>query len=599
MTIRKILTALLLVNVAMLALVLSAYLFYQNAQNKISESYQNQYASYLLADELRQSSDDLTRLGRTYVVTGNEKYEKQYFDILDIRNGVKPRPEGYNRIYWDLYTVNMEKPRPDTDQKVSLQDLMKQAGFTQKEFDLLSQAQANSDGLVNLEVKAMNAVKGLFEDDKGDYTVKGEPDFAMARQLVHSEQYHAFKADIMKPLDAFYVALEGRTGQQVKDAETIGDIWGVVLLSMLFLMAIVAVVTGYTVYKRVLLPLNAMKDAMLQLSNDDFTVDVPARNQKDEIGQMAVAVDVFKTSGLEKQKLSQEKEKENLEKESKRRQLESLNAEFVGTVKQLLQEVSDSSNSLGVKAAEMKSLAESSSMQTTQVASATHQATVNVEAVATATQELSASITEIARQVNGSSETSSGAVIEAKETNAKVESLREAASRIGEVISLIYDIADQTNLLALNATIEAARAGEAGKGFAVVASEVKNLANQTSKATEEISTQINDMQSATEGAVTSITGIVKIIGELDEISSAIAASVEEQDSATQEITRNVEQVAEGTSEVSRNIGSVADAIEVTSRTSDEVAQSSAHLISRSKDLDALINNYIRDVAAIN
>ncbi len=156
--------------------------------NKVDEMAQVRYESYQTADELRQSSDDLTRLGRTYVVTGDEKYEKMYMDILAIRNGEKPRPEDYHTIYWDLVLDYGQKPKPDGE-TIALNQRMQELGFTEKEFDFLKKAQANSDGLVNMEVKAMNAVKGLYPDSSGNYTVRGEPDRQMAVDLLHSPQY--------------------------------------------------------------------------------------------------------------------------------------------------------------------------------------------------------------------------------------------------------------------------------------------------------------------------------------------------------------------------------------------------------------------------
>lgn len=175
------------------------------------------YQSYQAADELRQSSDDLTRLGRTYVVTGDEKYEKMYMDILDIRNGKKPRPESYHTIYWDLVLQYGQKPKPD-GKTITLMQMMKDLGFSDREFALLKEAQNNSDALVSMEVKAMNAVKGLFPDASGNYTVKGEPDVNIAVQLLHSEEYHREKAKIMAPIDRFFQELETRTAQQFNQA---------------------------------------------------------------------------------------------------------------------------------------------------------------------------------------------------------------------------------------------------------------------------------------------------------------------------------------------------------------------------------------------
>ncbi|OQW99791.1 MAG: hypothetical protein BWK80_62530 [Desulfobacteraceae bacterium IS3] len=187
----------------------------QENGNRLNNRQEQRYQSYLLADELRQSSDDLTRMARTYVVTGDDKYEKMYWDILAIRNGEKPRPENYNRIYWDMVLSYGQKPRPD-GKAAPLRQLMEDAGFTKEEFGKLREAQNNSDGLVKTETIAMNAVKGLYDDGKGNYTVKGEADLEMARRLMHDEQYHKYKAAIMKPIDEFLEMLDKRTKAEVE-----------------------------------------------------------------------------------------------------------------------------------------------------------------------------------------------------------------------------------------------------------------------------------------------------------------------------------------------------------------------------------------------
>ncbi len=193
-------------------------------QNKksLNLSQEQRYQSYLLADQLRQSSDDLTRMARTYVVTGDTKYEKIYWDILAIRNGKKSRPENYDRIYWDLVLTYGDKPHPDGS-TVPLQKLMEQAGFTQAEFAKLKEAQNNSDGLVKTETVAMNAVKGLYDDGTGNYVKKGEPDWETARRIMHDEQYHKYKAAIMEPIDEFLEMLDRRTEATVARYREKGD----------------------------------------------------------------------------------------------------------------------------------------------------------------------------------------------------------------------------------------------------------------------------------------------------------------------------------------------------------------------------------------
>lgn len=184
----------------------------------LNKAYESRYISYQLADELRQSSDDLTRLARTYVLTGDNKYEEQYWNILDIRNGKKPRPESYSRIYWDFVAVNNEKPREDSKEQISLLDLMKKNNFTKAELDKLAEAAANSDGLVKIETIAMNARKDLVQSESGDF-VKGKADLSAAREMMHSGKYHQEKAKIMKPIDDFYVMMDKRTNLAVEAAE--------------------------------------------------------------------------------------------------------------------------------------------------------------------------------------------------------------------------------------------------------------------------------------------------------------------------------------------------------------------------------------------
>ena len=198
-----------------LIIVLASLLFilYQN-QGNLAKSRDAQYQSYQLADQLRQSSDDLTRMVRTYVATGNPEFEREYWAVLDIRNGKIPRPLDYDNIYWDFVSATGQKPRGD-GKTISLQELMVKEGFTEAELAKLTLAQKNSDGLVRAETVAMNAMKGLFEDSQGNFTIKKAPDQKMASDLVNNEVYHKTKAEIMKPIDDFYVMFEERTGAAV------------------------------------------------------------------------------------------------------------------------------------------------------------------------------------------------------------------------------------------------------------------------------------------------------------------------------------------------------------------------------------------------
>ena len=272
--------------------------------------------------------------------------------------------------------------------------------------------------------------------------------------------------------------------------------------------------------------------------------------------------------------------------------------EFETTMQGVTETVSSASTELESSANAMNVTAGSTSEQAATVAAAAEEASVNVETVAAAAEQLSNSITEIGRQVSNSSDVAKAAVDRARDADAKITGLAEASQRIGEVLGLITDIANQTNLLALNATIEAARAGEAGKGFAVVAAEVKNLANQTAKATEEISLQIDNIQNVTGETVDAIKEINRTIGQIGETSTAISAAVEEQDAATKEIAVNVEQAAVGTSEVTRNVALVTQGAQETGAAASQVLSASGELAKQSSLLETEVRSFLERLRAV-
>ena len=558
MTIRRLvllIAGLLTISVGAIAL---ATMLYFNATSTLEQAQRQQHESYLLADELRQSSDDLTRLARTYVVSGDERYEAQYWDVLAIRNGEKPRPAEYHRIYWDFLAADERAPRPETV-RIALSDLMREAGFTEAEFAKLTEAKNNSDGLVALETEAMNAVKGLYADASGAYTVRREPDRTHAAGLVHSREYHRYKAQIMAPIDDFFVLMGERTSGAVAAAE------GRVQLAVGFIAAALALLLGsvaaaiWGMHARVSRPLLGLGEAMRELTENKLDVVIPGADRSDEIGQMARRVQIFRDGIVEAERMRAEQELAQTTRLDRGRRIETGIADFEKGINVVVSALTGAANEMQASAQSMASTAEHASTQSVAVTVATESATASVQSVAAATEELSASIGEIGRQVENSTRTTDKAVEEAEKANQTMQGLAVAAQKVGAVIQLIQAIAEQTNLLALNATIEAARAGEAGKGFAVVASEVKNLANQTRKATEEIADQITAIQGASDEAVNAIHGIGRTVAEVSEIATSIAAAVEQQAAATQEINRNVQQAAVGTSDVAQNIAVVSRA----------------------------------------
>jgi len=362
--------------------------------------------------------------------------------------------------------------------------------------------------------------------------------------------------------------------------------------------ALFATLACWAIIVGVSTPIRGMTDAMRRIAGGDKAIQVPALDRADEVGSMAKALAVFKDSLIEGDRLRAEQEAQKARSEAERkRMMNDLADQFEASVQGVVQSVSAAASQLQSNAETMSATAEETARQSTAVAAGTEQASANVQTVAAASDQLSSSIGEISRQVTESSRISKGAVIEAERTNQSVEGLATAAQRIGDVVSLIENIASQTNLLALNATIEAARAGEAGKGFAVVASEVKQLANQTAKATEEIANQIAEIQSQTDGAVDAIRSIGQTISQVNEISATISTAVEEQSVATREIGTNVQQAAQSTQEMSDNIVGVSKAAEEAGAASSQVL-SAANQLSREADrLRAEVNTFIARVRA--
>jgi len=344
-------------------------------------------------------------------------------------------------------------------------------------------------------------------------------------------------------------------------------------------------------------PLSRSIENVSQLSKGNLAVDIFGVGRKDEIGQIAAALQVFKDNALNAQRLEAEQKSAQEKQLARAKAIEAYIAKFDTGVAGVLQMVSSSSTELQSTAQAMSTTAEETQRQATAVAAASEQASTNVQTVAAAAEELSSSIAEITRQVAESAKIARDATDEAAQTDVQIKSLAEAAQKIGDVVKLIADIASQTNLLALNATIEAARAGEAGKGFAVVASEVKSLANQTAKATEEISAKIAEMQTATGQSVQAIGMITGTIGRINEIATTIASAVEEQGAATQEIARNVQQASAGTAEVSSNIGGVTQAASDTGAAANQVLGASGELSKQSETLRRQVDTFLANIRA--
>jgi methyl-accepting chemotaxis protein len=364
------------------------------------------------------------------------------------------------------------------------------------------------------------------------------------------------------------------------------------------LVLLLALAVSMFVARGITTPLQRMTGAMKDLAGGKLDVEVPGIGRRDEVGEMADAVEVFKNNASARRELeAEQKETEGRAVARRKADMDRLANEFEGAVGQIVETVSSASSELEASAGTLTSTAERAQELTTMVAAASEEASTNVQSVASATEEMASSVNEISRQVQESARMAGEAVDQARNTNDRVGELSKAAARIGDVVELINTIAGQTNLLALNATIEAARAGESGRGFAVVASEVKALAEQTAKATGEIGQQITGIQAATQESVNAIKEISGTIEKLSEISSAIAAAVEEQGAATQEISRNVQQASHGTQQVSSHITDVQRGASETGSASSLVLSAAQSLSGESNRLKLEVGKFLNSVRA--
>jgi methyl-accepting chemotaxis protein len=368
------------------------------------------------------------------------------------------------------------------------------------------------------------------------------------------------------------------------------------IASIAFALGLSAVLALY-MNRAIANPITGMTAAMKRLAGGDFATEIPALERRDEVGEMANAVAVFRDSMMEADRLQSEQKREQARKEARQTAVDQHIESFESTVRSALEKLSNAAAEMRSTSQTISVNAEQASAQSAAVTTAANQASSNVDAVAAASEEMATSVSEIGRQVHDSARIAGSAVEQARKTDDRITELSQAANRIGDVVNLITSIAEQTNLLALNATIEAARAGEAGRGFAVVAQEVKQLASQTAKATSEIGGQIAGMQNATNDAVVAIKEIVGTIAQISEIASAIAAAVEQQGAATQEIARNVQEAARGTERVSSNIVGVNEAAANTDSAAEHVLSSAENLGTQAEMLRAEVDSFLAKIRA--
>ena len=403
----------------------------------------------------------------------------------------------------------------------------------------------------------------------------------------------------------FHAATDTFLGQSftVMEAVTVSELahaasritFGVIIAGALSLLPFAAIMWWFT--GRMFAPLARLSVVSKQIADGDLSVDIEGAERADEIGEMARSIGIFKQNSIERERLSEERRDGHVAREKREQAIDVMIQAFRSEIQATLTTVETNFEKVALTAASLTDLSSTAAGSGAEAVKQSERASENVQAVASATEELNASIEEISRQVATTTDIVERTTANATSSNAKIGGLAEAANRIGDVVKLISDIAEQTNLLALNATIEAARAGEAGRGFAVVASEVKELASQTAKATEEISSQITGIQASTSDAVQEIGSVTQSIDEVNRYTATIADAVRQQGAATGEISRNVSQAAQGTMSVSSAVASLNNDVSESSRSAEVMSAATIEMKQASEALRESIDHFLTDVAA--
>ncbi len=570
MSLKKLFLSLSIISVLLLMVLGFAAIHQMTLSEQVTAASNNRYQSYLLADELRQSSDDLTRLARTYVVTGDPKWEEQYFQVLAIRNGEAPRPQQYHRIYWDFLAADRPRPRPD-GRRIALRDLMQQAGFTAEEFAKLREAENNSNTLVHTETVAMNAVKGLFEDAQGRFTIRRDPDPAWARELMHDHAYHVEKAKIMKPVDEFFVLLDQRTAQAIHTAQQQAETWLQWLIGLI-VVTLAAIVGGlWFGYQQLKHTIGGepqlVASSLQQITDGDLSRPLTSASTTRSIMTGAEAMRLSLVRAIASARTTAETISAAVT------QLHASSDESMQRMNHQQQDATLISQSMESMVETLRHVVHTVNEVTELAIDTDRQAQEGAATVIANTQSINQLATEIERIAQ------------------MMTTLETDSQAIYQVVDVINAIAAQTNLLALNAAIEAARAGEQGRGFAVVADEVRTLASRTQSSTNEIHDMIERLQKSAQAASSAMTqGLAQVqtasaqADQARQSFTAISNAIDGLNRTISTMARNAQQQEASAEQINANVNSINNSIGHSVSDTHKLAQAAEALMTSARNM---------------
>ena len=532
------------ISATLIVVVAIAFVIQMQVVAHVADSDEQRYVSYLLADELRQSSDDLTRLARTYVLTRDAEFERQYLKILAIRNGEAARPKDYQRIYWDFVAADGKAPREDTADRIGLIELMRKNGFTAAELAKLEEAKRASDALVKTETEAMTLVKQADADGA----------YERAAKMMHDKTYHQNKAVIMKPVDEFYVLMGNRLDAERATAYQRKIIMQFLTGSILIALGFFLWRTYHSLVHIIGGTVSDMTNNLSKMAAGDFSSPIQAKSPQSLLGHLN---EVQRKLGTLLHRIRDTSTTINSQAVAI--------SESANSAKQLVGDQMESTTSM-VTAVE-------GLVDRVNGASKNSDAT---RAMASASETTLEEGNQIIRRTVSRIESIAGTV---RETSTSIVELNEHAQQINTVVRVISEIADQTNLLALNAAIEAARAGETGRGFAVVADEVRKLAERTAQSTREITLTIQKIQSGTADAVACMSDGVQSVDDGVTMANQAGGALDDIRQRTGVILQSVNDMTAMLTEQANTANSVAASVtrvsDLAEKSNEKVTQVSA------------------------